>query len=144
MGRRVLVPVDRSDHSESALEFALEQFPDDDIVALHVLDFSDLYMYGDVDGGAMVTFDEISKQQRREAEALLEELQERYAEDDREIETELREGPPARTIVEYATDEAVDQIVMGSHGRSGASRILLGSVAEAVARRSPVPVTIVR
>jgi nucleotide-binding universal stress UspA family protein len=46
--------------------------------------------------------------------------------------------------VDYAAEHDIDHIVVGSHGRTGASRILLGSVAETVARRSPVPVTIVR
>ncbi|GAB7020902.1 hypothetical protein JCM18750_37640 [Halostagnicola bangensis] len=43
-----------------------------------------------------------------------------------------------------ADSPRVDHIVIGSHGRSGPSRVLLGSVTERVARRAPVPVTIVR
>jgi nucleotide-binding universal stress UspA family protein len=53
-------------------------------------------------------------------------------------------GHPARTIVEYAADETVGHVVIGSHGRVGVSRLLLGSVAEKVVRRSSVPVTVVR
>lgn len=53
-------------------------------------------------------------------------------------------GRPARTIVEYVEDHDVDHVVVGSHGRSGLSRTLLGSVAERVVRRSSVPVTVVR
>jgi len=53
-------------------------------------------------------------------------------------------GRPTKVIVEYADDHDIDQIVMGSHGRSGMSRILLGSVAEIVVRRASVPVTVVR
>jgi nucleotide-binding universal stress UspA family protein len=53
-------------------------------------------------------------------------------------------GKPARAIVEYADDHDIDQIVMGSHGRSGVTRILLGSVAESVVRDSTVPVTVAR
>jgi nucleotide-binding universal stress UspA family protein len=53
-------------------------------------------------------------------------------------------GDPAREIVSCAEEEGVDRIVIGSHGRSGASRVLLGSVAETVVRRSPTPVTVVR
>jgi len=60
------------------------------------------------------------------------------------IETAVVVGRPAREIVRYADDHDIDQIVMGSHGRDRASRVLLGSVAETVARRAPVPVTIVR
>lgn len=50
-------------------------------------------------------------------------------------------GPAEQAIIEYATSEPIDQIIMGSHGRTGLSRLVLGSVAETVAQRSPVPVT---
>jgi len=55
-------------------------------------------------------------------------------------------GPnrPADAILTYIDDNDVDHVIMGSHGRSGVSRLLLGSVAETVARRSPAPVTVVR
>ena len=55
-------------------------------------------------------------------------------------------GPnrPADAILDYVEANDVDHVIMGSHGRSGISRILLGSVAEIVARRSPAPVTVVR
>lgn len=49
-------------------------------------------------------------------------------------------GEPADAIVELAENEDVDLIVMGTHGRSGFSRLLMGSVAEAVVRRAPCPV----
>ena len=60
------------------------------------------------------------------------------------LEGETVLGRPARAIIDYAEDNEVDQIVMGSHGRDGVSRILLGSVAETIVRRSPCPVTVVR
>jgi len=53
-------------------------------------------------------------------------------------------GRPAREITDELESGEYDHVVMGSHGRSGVSRILLGSVAETVLRRSPVPVTVVR
>jgi universal stress protein A len=53
-------------------------------------------------------------------------------------------GGPIREIVEFAERENVDLIVMGSHGRTGISRLLMGSVAEGVARRAPCPVMIVK
>lgn len=49
-------------------------------------------------------------------------------------------GDPARQIVKYATRHGIDLIVLGAHGRSGVSRVLLGSVAERVARTAPCPV----
>jgi nucleotide-binding universal stress UspA family protein len=51
-------------------------------------------------------------------------------------------GDPADAIVDLATEEKVDLIVMGTHGRTGFSRLLMGSVAEAVVRRAPCPVFI--
>jgi nucleotide-binding universal stress UspA family protein len=53
-------------------------------------------------------------------------------------------GRPAREIVDYADENDIDHVVMGSHGRSGVSRIVLGSVAENVVRKSSVPVTVAR
>jgi universal stress protein A len=53
---------------------------------------------------------------------------------------EVRRGDPATEIVKFAKENAVDMIVMTTHGRSGISRLLMGSVAEHVVRRAPCPV----
>jgi nucleotide-binding universal stress UspA family protein len=53
-------------------------------------------------------------------------------------------GDPAASIIDAARDWAADLVVIGSHGRECMDRVLLGSVAEGVARRSPCPVLIVR
>jgi nucleotide-binding universal stress UspA family protein len=55
-------------------------------------------------------------------------------------EHRLLSGEPAATIVRLAKDEGVDMIVMGTHGRTGLLRMLMGSVAEAVVRRADCPV----
>ena len=55
-----------------------------------------------------------------------------------------RWGHPAEEICRYAVDNAVDLIVLGSHGRSGFVRLLLGSVSHTVANHATCPVTIVR
>ena len=55
-------------------------------------------------------------------------------------EHRLITGDPATAVVELADEEAVDMIVMGTHGRTGLSRLLMGSVAEAVVRRAKCPV----
>ena len=54
------------------------------------------------------------------------------------------EGEPGEAIVEAATSEQVDLIVVGSHGRSGMGRFLIGSVSDYVVRRAPCPVLVVR
>src|SRR3990172_4627856 len=53
------------------------------------------------------------------------------------VGTAITSGLPARQIVEYARRNAIDVVVIGTHGRTGVSRALLGSVAEAVVRRAP-------
>ena len=56
----------------------------------------------------------------------------------------VRWGHAAEKICQFATDNAVDLIVMGSHGRTGFQRAFLGSISQAVANHAPCPVTIVR
>jgi nucleotide-binding universal stress UspA family protein len=55
----------------------------------------------------------------------------------------LQDGKPAEEILAYAGKNGVDLIIMNTHGRSGVSRWILGSVAERVVRHSPVPVLMV-
>ena len=61
-----------------------------------------------------------------------------------DFEHRYLEGGPIHEIVDFAEREHVDLIVMGSHGRTGLARLLMGSVAEGVARRAPCPVLIVK
>jgi nucleotide-binding universal stress UspA family protein len=56
----------------------------------------------------------------------------------------LTMGDPAGEIVRIAAEEGVEMIVLGTHGRSGMTRMLMGSVAEAVVRRAPCPVLVYR
>lgn len=56
------------------------------------------------------------------------------------FEHRLVSGDPAHAIVRLAKEEDVDMIIMGTHGRTGLSRMLMGSVAEAIVRRAECPV----
>ncbi|MFB6143574.1 MAG: universal stress protein [Halorientalis sp.] len=58
--------------------------------------------------------------------------------------TAVRHGDPAQTILDYADEAAADLVVMGTHGRSGVERRLIGSVAERVVRHATCPVMTVR
>ncbi|MGE3807599.1 MAG: universal stress protein [Gemmataceae bacterium] len=60
------------------------------------------------------------------------------------VETKLVEGDPIAEIVGLAEETACDLIVMGTHGRSGLRRLLMGSVAENVLRKAPCPVLTVK
>ncbi|MFA9426229.1 universal stress protein [Natronorubrum sp. A-ect3] len=140
----VLVPVDDSEQSMDALEFACTQYPEATVTALHVIDPGDFYGATGIEGSAMTNYEQIQKNHENWAENRLEEARKQAADFGVEIETDHMVGGISRSIVNYAEEHDVDHIAIGSHGRTGASRLLLGSVAEKVARRSPVPVTIVR
>ena len=131
----VLVPLDGSAAAEAALEKAFELFPDADVTVLHVTQVTSL----PTDSGESVA--EIAA---AETDELLETAERTAEARGREITTEAIEGHAARTIIGYAETHDVDHIVMGSIGRSGLGRLLLGSVAETVVRRAPCPVTINR
>jgi nucleotide-binding universal stress UspA family protein len=140
MSVHVLVPMDGSPLAERALEHALQMFPDARVTVLHVID----YVEESYSARALVGADELRERAEQHAEALFEDAA-RIADDyDADIETATRVGDPAREIVAYADEHDVDQVVVGSHGRSLMSRVLLGSVAAQVTRRAPAPVTVVR
>ncbi|MBI2807935.1 MAG: universal stress protein [Planctomycetes bacterium] len=60
------------------------------------------------------------------------------------LEHRLIDGDPANVIVETAAEAGADVIVMGTHGRTGFTRLIMGSVAEEVLRKAPCPVLTVR
>jgi len=142
MGKRILVPVDGSEQAHRAFEFVTEEFGDAEVVLLHVVNPAEA---GYSAQASIPSFsEEWYESEQAAAEKLFDEIAALADETDLSIEREIEVGKPIRAIVEFADERGVDQIVMGSHGRSGVTRILLGSVAEAVVRRSPVPVTVVR
>lgn len=145
MVNHVLVPIDGSDPSWMALDHAMERFPGDHITVVHVVDPAEGIYSGPEGGYYAADAYEIAVDR---AETLCQKAIDRADDHDTSetafIDTEILTGRPARMIIEYAEENDVDQIVMGCHGRSGISRILLGSVAETVVRRASMPVTVVR
>jgi len=140
MTRRLLVPLDGSPQSKEALRYAVETFPDADLVVVHVL--NPAAGISNLDDLVSETADVLDEQETLATELF--ETAREIAGEERLVDTELLSGRAASEIVTFAQDNAVDEIVRGSHGRDGAARLLLGSVAETVVRRSPVPVTVVR
>jgi nucleotide-binding universal stress UspA family protein len=140
MGKRILVPVDGSEQSREACDFAMREHPEAEFVLLHVINPTEAgYSAGASFPAASEEWYEHAKE---DAQELLEELE---AENEgATVTTDTVVGKPARAIVEYAAEHDIDRIVMGSHGRSGVTRILLGSVAENVVRNATVPVTVAR
>jgi len=136
----VLVPIDDSEPAREAVAHAVREYPDATITVLHVID-PQLSTYGD---GGIYAYESVIESRREAAEELFADATEIAADAGSSITTETVVGDPAQEVIAFADDHDIDHIVVGSRGRSGASRVLLGSVAERIVRRAAVPVTIVR
>lgn len=138
----VLVAFDGSPLARQALTYAVENFPDATITTIYVINPIDS-VFDVVAGGLPVATDwyDDAKARATNIHTTAEDI---AAGHDVDINTVTEIDQPAQAILEYAENHDVDQIVMGSHGRSGLDRAILGSVAETVIRRSRVPVTIIR
>lgn len=143
MVKSILIPVDDSKMPNQALEYPVTKMDADEFTALHVLDPRQVHSPDGIES-ARVSREELLEIHRETAADILDDAEATAAEHGVEIETDLREGKISRTILDYVEEHNIDHVVVGSHGRTGVSRILLGSVAESVTRRSPVPVTVVR
>lgn len=132
--KRVLVPIDGSPHADAALEKAFEIFPEAKVDVLHVIQVTSLSE--GTESALDLAFEK--------ADEILAGAEESAADQGRDVETTAVEGHAAKSIVSYAEDNDIDHIVMGSIGRSGVRRLLLGSVAESVVRRAPCDVTLIR
>ena len=140
MAKRVLVPIDGSEGAWHALDHAAAEHPDARLTLLFVINPVGAGAGGQADDiGYAEEWYETAEQR---AEALFDDAADRL--DGRTFDSEITVGRPAHAIVAFAEEHPIDAVVMGSHGRKGVSRILLGSVAETTVRRSPVPVTVVR
>lgn len=140
MTRRILVPVDGSTQAREAVRHASSVHDSDDLVLLHVIEYSESLT--DPERGGRKQTEGWYAEAREEGEELFERLIDGI-DYEGEITTAIADGSPAAEIIDYLNEHDIDQVVIGSHGRTGATRILIGSVSESVARRSQVPVTIV-
>ncbi len=142
MNGPIVVAVDGSELSLDAVDAAagLAQSFNSDLVVAHVVDPAKAAMltYGNPQLVAGC-FDAL----REEGREVLEIGRERARRSVARVETRLVQGPPAEEIVALAGEVGAAWIVMGSHGRSGLRRMLVGSVAEGVLRHAAVPVLIV-
>lgn len=142
----VLVPIDGSPVSHKALRHALRQFSEASITVLHVVDLFEPETGSGVDSAyePLIGSEEWYGRAEERSEELLEGTRALAEEHDQNVSTVSEIGTPERVIVDFADGESIDHIALGTHGRADEERPLYGSTAETVARRAPVPVTIVR
>jgi len=135
--RKILYPTDFSEYSEAALAHAAALARDTGakLVIVHVKEPPDAY----VDTGFAGYPVDIN-----EAELIDELSKVKPTDPDVPYSHRLLTGDPAAEISRFAEKEGVDMIVLGTHGRRGLTRMLMGSVAEAVVRSASCPVLTIK
>jgi nucleotide-binding universal stress UspA family protein len=137
---RILVPYDGSEQSKEALRHALGTYPDAEVDVLHVID--PVGRGGEKQPKA-AWWNMWYEDRQHRSEEVLEEAQEVAEDHGRTISTAHEVGKPSGEILGYVGNHDIDRIVMGRQGETGLSRVLLGSVADNVARHADLPVTLV-
>ncbi len=148
-GYTVVVGIDFSELGNSALDEAITLAAERDDASLHIVHVAEsegpLLRLALPDGARSVT--------RQEATDYLSEHAQKHLTarrgdgvdlPDERAEVHVRVGVPSDELVRVASDHSADLVVVGTHGRTGLTRILLGSVAEATVRKAHCPVLVIR
>ena len=136
----VLVATDGSSGTTETLAHATSIARDND-ATLHGLYVVDRRLYVAADKSNQ---DEVRQSLEEEGDVALDDIVVGGEESGVEVITTMAEGIPHKTITDYAEEEDIDLIVMGTHGRTGRDRVAnLGSVTERVVQSAPVPVLVV-
>jgi nucleotide-binding universal stress UspA family protein len=135
-GERILVAVDGSPHSDTAVDLAIRMAK---VCNSELCFVSVIALYPEV----MKLADALEESPSKETRRILDKAQEKARQGNVPCETVVHVGPePHEFIVEAAIDRNVGLIVMGTHGRTGLKRLLMGSVAERVLGHAPCAVLI--
>lgn len=141
MYERILVPTDGSAGVEHAIEQAVS------LASVHGASVHAVFVVNTASFASLpmeTSWEGVSDMLREDAEEALARVREIADASGVDVRTHMLEGGPSNEIVAFADEEGCDLIVMGTHGRGGIDRLLLGSVAERVVRSSSVPVLTVR
>lgn len=136
----VLIPTDGSPGAEAAIEhgISIAEAYGAIVHALYIIDA------GDPSGLSTEQLDDLETDLQQQGEESTETVTAQAASNGVDAVREITSGAPRKAILAYADETDIDLIVMGSHGKTGLSRVLLGSVAEHVVRSSSRPVLIVK
>jgi nucleotide-binding universal stress UspA family protein len=140
--RRILVPLDFSEHAPALLEWAahLAREHDSRVVLLHAYHLP--VEFQQLEGAYLPA--EFWSNVKAEAESALARHAAELRAQGIEVESVVREGYPATVIEEEAQRQRADLVVIGTRGLSGLKHLLLGSIAERVVQRAPCPVLTVK
>ena len=140
--RQILAPTDFSECSKQAIAYAYElaQAFGATLVLLHVVEELPAYIGFIPPGGAAMLRADLERQARLDLAQVVPEAEAAEVEVTRQVVV----GSPSHEIVQVAAAEKVDLIVIATHGRTGFSHLVMGSVAERVVRTAPCPVMTIR
>jgi nucleotide-binding universal stress UspA family protein len=138
--QNILVPTDFSEPAEAALEYAktLAQEFNSRVHLLHVVPEPYVYPWG-TELSTLPLADLIT-QSEEAARDRLHQIAPASGPLAGRVEVATAIGTPVERILDYVTSQRIDLVVIGTHGRGMVGHLLLGSVAERIVRRSPVPV----
>ena len=141
--KQILCPVDFSESSARAYDSAqsLARYYNAKLFLQHVVDFA-LPSYAYYADAVYIT--ELFQTMRDDARKRLQDFVKSHPRSGVQPECRVHEGGVTDSILSFAAAQKVDLIVMGTHGRTGLSRVLMGSVAEQVVRRASCPVVTVK
>lgn len=137
----ILFPTDFSHYNEAALDYA-SRLAAESGAKLHLVHVHDTRELNTAMGEASTIYVDAWQKERSRAERQLKVMVPTVV--DVAYEHHALQGVPDAEIVEFAKEHKIDLIVMSSHGRSGLTRLVMGSVAENVMRHAPCPVLIVK
>ncbi len=136
----VLVPTDGSDGMRAVAEHAAQvAAPDATAHVLSVVDTRNRFESPSSGIAPDAWVESERERAERAVETTVDALPEEVA-----VDRIVAEGVPHTEILDHVAENGIDVVVMGTHGRTGLSHYLIGSVAERVVRQSPVPVLTVR
>ena len=141
---KILLAVDDSRFSEAATQAVIRQIKPEqaEVCVLHVVE--PLLLIPEFRLGNLEALKASEKQLRRHGEDVVAQAEQLLRGAGFKVRTKVREGDHRAEIIDQAAEWGADLIVLGSHGRKGLNRFLLGSVAEFVARHADCSVEIVR
>lgn len=137
----LLVPIDGSSHANRALAQLLQQRGHEAGLQLHLLN---VQTSNDSHARACHNADELKQLYETDGLATLAEARALADAAGVAYQHHIRVGHPAQAIVRFARELHADEIVMGTHGRTGLMKLVMGSVAADVSRQASVPVTLVK
>jgi nucleotide-binding universal stress UspA family protein len=141
MYKKILIATDGSEPNKKAISYGIElaKLSEAKVYAVFVVDTASFASIPMDTGWEMMY--ELLQKEGTDATRLVEDDAKAFGVD---VESAVIEGHPSHEIIEFAENNDIDLIVMGTLGKSGLDRFLLGSVAEKVSRNAKVPVLVVR